>query len=97
MTAINQIAEIADVVILTNLMDEHNQSRGVQLRDVGIDAPVYTNQGGKGDALRRIVERYQPSVPFSSTIWRTSMNRLAKHFPMSGVCSLSVNPFYGRA
>jgi hypothetical protein len=60
--AINQIAEIADVVILTNLMDEHNQSRGVQLRDIGIDAPVYTNQGGKGDALRRIVERYQPSV-----------------------------------
>lgn len=60
--AINRISEIADIVILTNLMDEHNQSRVVQLRDVGIDAPVYTNQGGKGDALARIVERYNPSV-----------------------------------
>lgn len=60
--AINRISEIADIVILTNLMDEHNQSRAVQLRDVGIDAPVYTNQGGKGEALARIVERYNPSV-----------------------------------
>jgi hypothetical protein len=33
-----------------------------QLRAVGIDAPVYTNQGGKGEALARIVERYNPSV-----------------------------------
>ena len=60
--AINRISEVADIVILTNLMDEHNQNRAVQLRDVGIDAPVYTNQGGKGEALARIVERYNPSV-----------------------------------
>jgi hypothetical protein len=60
--AINRISEIADVAILTNLMDHHNESRGAQLRAVGIDAPVYTNQGGKGEALARIVEHYAPSV-----------------------------------
>lgn len=60
--AINRIAAIADVVILTNLMDHHNENRGAQLRAVGIDAPVYTNQGGKGEELARIVERYDPSV-----------------------------------
>jgi hypothetical protein len=60
--AINRLSKIADVVILTNLMDHHNENRGAQLRAVGIDAPVYTNQGGKGDALARIVAEYNPSV-----------------------------------
>jgi hypothetical protein len=60
--AITRIADFADVVILTNLMDHHNENRGAQLRAVGIDAPVYTNQGGKGEALARIVAEYQPTV-----------------------------------
>ncbi len=60
--AINRIAEVADVVILTNLMDHHNENRAAQLRAVGIDAPVYTNQGGKGEALARIIETYNPST-----------------------------------
>ena len=50
-----RLSEIADVVILTNLMDHHNANRAEQLRAVGIDAPVYTNQGGKGEALARII------------------------------------------
>ena len=60
--AINRLSEIADVVILTNLMDQFNASRAEQLRAVGIDAPVFTNQGGKGAALAQIVESYKPSV-----------------------------------
>lgn len=60
--AINRIAQQADVVILTNLMDQHNMARAEQLRAVGIEAPVYTNQGGKGAALARIIEEYNPSV-----------------------------------
>ena len=60
--AINRLAKIADVAILTNLMDHHNVARGEQLRGVGIDAPVHTNQGGKGEALARIIADYQPSV-----------------------------------
>jgi hypothetical protein len=60
--AINRLSEIADVVILTNLMDRFQETRGNQLRALGIDAPVYTNQGGKGDALARIVEQHKPSA-----------------------------------
>jgi hypothetical protein len=60
--AITRLGEIADIVILTNLMDHHNERRGEQLRAIGIDAPVYTNQGGKGEALARILDDYAPSA-----------------------------------
>jgi hypothetical protein len=60
--AIIRLSEVADVAILTNLMDHHNAARGEQLRAVGIHAPVHTNQGGKGEALARIIADYQPSV-----------------------------------
>ncbi len=62
LAAIKRLAEHADIVILTNLMDHHNESRAAQLRAVGIDAPVYTNQGGKGAKLQSIVAQYDPSV-----------------------------------
>lgn len=62
LAAMKRLAEIADIVILTNLMDHHNEARAVQLRAVGIDAPVYTNQGGKGAKLQSIVAHYDPTV-----------------------------------
>ena len=60
--SINRLREHADVVILTNLLDHRAAPRTAQLKAVGIDAPVYTNQGGKGEALGRILEEYKPSV-----------------------------------
>ena len=60
--SINALREVADVVILTNLLDHRASPRGEQLRAVGIDAPVYCNQGGKGEALARILDEYRPSV-----------------------------------
>jgi hypothetical protein len=60
--AINTLGERADVVVLTNLTDEFNSARAEQLRAVGIDVPVFTNQGGKGEPLARIVDQYKPSV-----------------------------------
>lgn len=60
--AISRISEVADIAILTNLMDHHNAARAAQLRAVGIHAPVHTNQGGKGEALARIIAEHQPSV-----------------------------------
>jgi hypothetical protein len=60
--AMNALARIADIAILTNLQDERAEARTQQLKAVGLDVPVYTNQGPKGDALARIVARYQPSV-----------------------------------
>ena len=60
--SINRIAEFADVAILTNLMDHRNARRTQQLREIGIDFPVYTNQGGKGEAMLKILAEYQPSA-----------------------------------
>jgi len=62
--AIAAIAELqreADVVVLTNLLDHYGESRRHQLLAFGIDAPIYTNQGPKGMALKRIVEELGPS------------------------------------
>lgn len=58
---ITQLATQADVVILTNLTDERRDHRAQQLRDHGIDARVFTNQGPKGPALQAILEEYRPS------------------------------------
>jgi hypothetical protein len=59
--AIAELAREADVVVLTNLTDGYQAMRTAQLRDHGIAARVFTNQGPKGSALRRIVEEYAPS------------------------------------
>jgi FMN phosphatase YigB (HAD superfamily) len=60
-TAINTLKVHADVVILTNLHDRHNEARRQQLLAHGIDARVFTNQGPKGPALQAIMDEYQPS------------------------------------
>ena len=58
---INTLAEKADVVILTNLVDAHRDSRTAQLAAVGIHARVFTNQGPKGPALKAIIDEYAPT------------------------------------
>lgn len=60
--AMTQLAGLADIAILTNLQDRHAEPRAQQLKAVGIDAPVFTNQGPKGEALARIIAEYNPSV-----------------------------------
>ncbi len=60
--AINRLAEHADIVVLTNLTDDFQQARSEQLRAVGIDFPVFCNQGPKGEPLARIVANHAPSV-----------------------------------
>lgn len=56
--SVRELQREADLVILTNLTDERNAARKEQLAALGIDAPVYTNQGPKGAALGRIVEEF---------------------------------------
>jgi FMN phosphatase YigB (HAD superfamily) len=58
---LNALAEIADVVILTNLNDERQARRAQQLAEHGVHARVFTNQGPKGPALRAILDEYRPS------------------------------------
>ncbi len=59
--AINTLKDHADVVVLTNLHDKHNEARRRQLLDHGIDVRVFTNQGPKGPALQAILDEYKPS------------------------------------
>lgn len=59
--ALGELQRQADVVVLTNLADRYNAMRSEQLRGHGIAAPVVTNQGPKGAALKRIVEQYGPT------------------------------------
>ena len=59
--AMAELSREADVVVLTNLADHYRDSRTSQLRDHGIEARVFTNQGPKGHALKRIVEEFAPS------------------------------------
>lgn len=62
--AMRHLAERADVVVLTNLIDDHRDSRQAQLDSHGIAARVFTNQGPKGPALERIIAEYRPSHTF---------------------------------
>lgn len=62
--AIENLKQLADVVVLTNLMDDRRQARTDQLADHGIMLPVYTNQGPKGPAIKAIVEERSPSHVF---------------------------------
>ncbi len=58
---INRLAEDADVVILTNLVDKRRDHRAEQLKAHGINARVFTNQGPKGPALKAIIDEYAPA------------------------------------
>jgi hypothetical protein len=59
--ALNELNEHADVVVLTNLVDFRRDKRAEQLARHGLNARVFTNQGPKGPALRKIVEEFRPS------------------------------------
>lgn len=60
--AMRQIAEVADIIILTNVGPEHQQGRSKQLAALGINAPVIGSRGGKGDPVARIMAERQPTM-----------------------------------
>jgi hypothetical protein len=60
--ALDRITACADIVVLTNLPDHRRQPRIDQLARHGIGHEVYTNQGGKGDALNAILAAHEPPV-----------------------------------
>ncbi len=59
--SLNELTEHADVVVLTNLVDERREKRTEQLLAHGLEAKVFTNQGPKGPALQRIIDEYGPT------------------------------------
>ena len=56
--ALGRIAEVADIVVLTNLGDEAHPWRVDQLASHGISHEVVCNRGGKGIPARALIERY---------------------------------------
>jgi hypothetical protein len=79
--AIGTISQVADVVVLTNLHDEERDARAAQLRAIGIDKPVYTNQGGKGEAIKSILDEYAPSVSVFVDDLAHQHSSVAEHAP----------------
>ena len=59
--AMQALTQVADVVVLTNVGEQHQANRTRQLASHGLDLKVYTNLGPKGPALRRILDEYRPS------------------------------------
>lgn len=60
--ALATIAELADIVVLTNLTDAFHGSRVAQLDAHGIRYRVKCNQGGKGGPVAGLVAEFDPSV-----------------------------------
>lgn len=60
--AMRQIADVADIIILTNVGPEHQEGRTKQLAAIGIHAPVIGSRGGKGDPVAKIMAERQPSM-----------------------------------
>ncbi len=79
--AIRTLAEKADVVVLTNLLDHRREARAEQLKAVGIDHEVRCNQGGKGAPLAEIAERFDPSVVVFVDDLAIHHESVAKHRP----------------
>lgn len=79
--AIGTLAEHADIVVLTNIAEAARDGRRAQLAAVGIDAPVYCNQGGKGELLKSIVAEYNPSVTVFVDDLAHNHQSVARHAP----------------
>jgi len=79
--ALATIAEIADIVVLTNLTDEFHAGRVAQLEAVDIRHEVQCNQGGKGQPVAELLLRYQPSVAVFVDDLEHHHASVAKHAP----------------
>lgn len=78
---LHALAVHADVVVLTNLDDSEREGRIHQLRAVGVEFPVFTNQGGKGEAISRIIADYAPSTTVFVDDLAHQHDSVAKHAP----------------
>ena len=77
--ALGRIAEIADIVILTNLGSEAHPWRVDQLASHGIRHDVICNSGGKGSPVKKLARR-RPSAVFVDDLPMHHAS-VAKHAP----------------
>jgi len=79
--ALAELAELADIVVLTNLGDHCREHRIAQLATHGIAHRVECNQGGKGDPVARLVAELRPSVTVFVDDLAVHHESVAKHAP----------------
>lgn len=79
--ALAAIAEVADIVVLTNLGQHCHAGRVAQLEAVGIRHRVMCNQGGKGVPVGRLLDEYQPTVAVFVDDLPVHHNSVAEHAP----------------
>ncbi|MEG3153073.1 HAD family hydrolase [Sphingomonas sp. ZT3P38] len=79
--ALAALADIADIVILTNLGEICRQPRIEQLAKFGIEHRVECNQGGKGDPVARLVAEHGDPVAVFVDDLGVHHESVAKHAP----------------
>jgi hypothetical protein len=79
--ALERIAEVADIVILTNLQDWCHAGRAAQLDALGIRHRVVCNQGGKGRPVARLAAEHGSSVTVFVDDLETHHTSVARHAP----------------
>ena len=79
--ALAALGEEADIVILTNIGDEHQAGRVDQLEAVGIRHRVLCNRGGKGRPVTELIEELKPSVAVFVDDLPVHHESVAKHAP----------------
>jgi ribonucleotide monophosphatase NagD (HAD superfamily) len=79
--ALAEIAQVADIVVLTNLNDHCRDARIAQLTAHGIAHRVETNQGGKGDPVARLVAEHGATATVFVDDLAVHHESVAKHAP----------------
>lgn len=79
--ALERIAELADIVILTNLQDWCHAGRAAQLDALGIRHRVVCNQGGKGRPVARLAAEHGSSVTVFVDDLESHHTSVARHAP----------------
>jgi len=79
--ALGRIAQVADIVVLTNLQDGCNQARVEQLAAFGIHHRVVTNQGGKGTPVAALVAEHGDPVTVFVDDLAVHHDSVARHAP----------------
>ncbi len=76
-----ELAEVADIVILTNLQDHCRTARIDQLAQHGIAHRVECNQGGKGGPVARLVAEHGAPVAVFVDDLAVQHESVARHAP----------------
>lgn len=78
---LGRLAEVANIVVLTNLQDHCRDHRITQLANHGIVHRVECNQGGKGGPVARLVAEHGAPVAVFVDDLATHHESVAKHAP----------------